>query len=59
MHQKAPYITDKELDGVRALVTNGRAIPAIIVSALIRRLDQAEGRVIGAEDDERAGSFWL
>ncbi|TFI58015.1 hypothetical protein E2493_12540 [Sphingomonas parva] len=35
-------ITDAELNEVLALVGRGRAIPAVIVAAIIRRLDAAE-----------------
>ncbi len=35
-------ITDAELNEVLALVGRGRAIPAVIVSAIIRRLEAAE-----------------
>jgi hypothetical protein len=35
-------ITDAELNEVLALVGRGRAIPAVIVAAIIRRLEAAE-----------------
>jgi hypothetical protein len=36
-------ITDAELREISALVTRGRAIPAVIVAAILRRLEAAEG----------------
>ena len=35
-------ITDSELNEVLALVGRGRAIPAVIVAAILRRLEAAE-----------------
>jgi hypothetical protein len=35
-------ITDAELNEVLALVGRGRSIPAVIVAAIIRRLEAAE-----------------
>jgi hypothetical protein len=35
-------ITDAELNEVLALVGRGRAVPAVIVAAIIRRLEAAE-----------------
>ena len=35
-------ITDSELNEVLALVGRGRSIPAVIVAAIIRRLEAAE-----------------
>ena len=43
MH-RAPSITDAELAEVIALVERGRAIPAVIVSAIVERLQTAERR---------------
>ena len=36
-------ITDAELGEISALVMRGRAIPAVIVAAILRRLEAAEG----------------
>jgi hypothetical protein len=37
-------ITDAELTEISALVARGRAIPAVIVAAILRRLEAAEAR---------------
>ncbi len=37
-------ISDEELAEVRMLVAKGRAMPALLVAALLARLDEAEGR---------------
>ena len=42
-------ITDNELDEVLALVGRGRSIPAVIVAAILRRLEAAEAPHRAAE----------
>lgn len=59
MQDVSPYLTDEELEGVRALVKSGRSIPAIIVKALFRRLDRAEGRINDESNQDRSGTFWI
>ena len=41
--ERLDSITDAELSEISALVVRGRAIPAVIVAAILRRLEAAEG----------------
>lgn len=43
-NEAADSITDNDLGEVMALVRRGRAVPAVIVSAILQRLAAAEGR---------------
>ena len=41
-HLPAKSISDAELKDVMAMVARGRAIPAVIVAAIVERLEEAE-----------------
>jgi CheY-like chemotaxis protein len=43
-------MSDAILDVVRELVADQRAIPAVVVAAILARLDKAEGRAAAAND---------
>jgi hypothetical protein len=47
-------MSDAVLDVVRELVAEQRAIPAVVVAAILARLDSAEGRGAAANDDTDA-----
>ncbi len=53
-HAGPNSITDAELNEVLALVGRGRAIPAVIVAAIIRRLDAAEAVTAAADGAPRS-----
>ena len=42
-NQTNTYITDEELRDVMAMVSAGRSVPAVIVQAILRRMQAAEG----------------
>ena len=42
-NQMNTYITDEELRDVMAMVSAGRSVPAVIVQAILRRMQAAEG----------------
>ncbi|WP_167737357.1 hypothetical protein [Sphingomonas parva] len=43
MKLTAPALTDAEFNAVRALAAQGRPIPAIVMEALLERLQAASG----------------
>jgi hypothetical protein len=47
-------MSDSVLDVVRELVAEQRAIPAVVVAAILARLDSAEDRGAAANDDTDA-----
>ena len=44
------HISDDELSDVRKFVAQGRAIPAVIVAAILSRMDRAEAALAVIED---------
>ena len=47
MGRMASFISDEELRDVEAMVAAGRSIPAVIVRAIVQRLNAAEDRLEG------------
>lgn len=45
-HQPAKSISDADLKDVMAMVARGRSIPAVIVAAIVERLEEAELRTV-------------
>lgn len=53
-NEAAKSISDNDLGEVTALVRRGRAVPAVIVSAILQRLAAAEGRTAEYDESIRA-----
>jgi hypothetical protein len=51
-------MSDAVLNVVRELVAEQRAIPAVVVAAILARLDNAEGREAAANDDMDIAPDW-